>query len=136
MATVSAENLKKLVDRALKDETYANRIFTEPEAVAKEAGLSDGEALVVRSMSPELFEQARKDAAKATATEELTEGDLAGVVGGATTTTLSTTTSMIIGRSLTTATGGTYTNLSAAACGCCGWAGSISTGGMLTLPAG
>lgn len=135
MATVSADKLRKLVDRALDDASYAERVFREPEVVAKEAGLSDAETLVVKQMNAEQFEIARRDAAKTATSGEITERDLAGVVGGATLSVTSTTTNMILGRSLISATGGSYSNLSAAGCGCCPWSGSVSTG-MLTLPAG
>lgn len=135
MSAVSVEKLKTVVDRALDDEAYADRLFTEPEAIAKEAGLSESEALVVKQMNREQFDVARKDAEKTAASGELSDHELENVAGGATIGSFSTTSSMIIGRSLISATGGSYQNLAAAGCGCCGWAGSIGSG-ALTLPAG
>jgi hypothetical protein len=135
MATVSAEGLRRVVNRALNDEAYAQRLFEQPDAVAEEAGLSAPEALVLKHMNQERFDIARADATTRSKSGELSDQDLSGVAGGTTLSLTSTTTDMIIGRSLTSATGGSYSNLSAASCGCCGWSGSIGTG-MLTLPAG
>jgi hypothetical protein len=134
MATVSLDRLKRVVDRALRDDAYAEVLFNNPDAVAREYGLGDDERLVIEQMNRKQFETARQDAAKRVGVEsELSDHDLATVVGGSTTSTVTgTTTDMIVGRSISSATG-SYPSVSAD-CGCCAWKGGISAGGSVILP--
>ena len=134
MATESVEKLKKVVDRALKDDAYAERLFKEPEAVAAEAGLSANEKLVVKQMNRAQF--ARKDAAKSPGPAQLSDKDLASVAGGGgfSAQVLGTASNMILGRSVIAATGGSYVKLSAAGCDCCAWKGGISMGNLVLPP--
>ena len=136
MATGSVEKLKQVVDRALKDNAYAERLFKEPEAVAAEAGLSANEKLVVKQMNRAQFEAARKDAAKSSEPGQLTDKDLAAVAGGGgfSAKSLGTASNMILGRSVIAATGGSYVKLSAAGCECCAWKGGISMGNLVLPP--
>ena len=134
MAEVSVEKLRTIVTKALQDNAYAEKLFQEPEAVAREQGLTADETLVVKQMNREQFDQARKDAAAYS--EELSDQDLEGVAGGTLTTTsatLGTATNMVIGRCIISATGDSYVDLSVAGCGCCAWKGGISTD-LLILP--
>lgn len=135
MAAESVEKLSKVVDRALKDDAYAERLFEEPDAVAAEYRLSDAEKLVVKQMSREQFVTARKDAAKRAGRGGLTDQDLEGVAGGRrfSSPMLGTAANMILGRSITRASGGPLSHLAGAACDCCGWKGSINMG-ALVLP--
>lgn len=136
MANVSVEKLSKLVEVALADAAYAERLFRDPEGIAREQGLTLDEQAVVKQMSREQFETARRDA-QAQAGEELTEADLASVVGGATGLSAGVAgicTSMIVGRSLIGATGGSYAKV-AAGCDCCAWKGGSIGGANVILPA-
>lgn len=133
MATESVEKLRKVVDRALQDGAYAERLFKEPDAVAAEHNLSDAEKLVVKQMNRAQFETARKDAAKRAGGGELTDMELAGVAGGRgfSSPALGTAANMILGRSITGASGGSPSHLAGAGCDCCGWKGSINMGAMV-----
>jgi hypothetical protein len=135
MATESVEKLSKVVERALKDDAYAERLFKEPDAVAAEYRLSATEKLVVKQMNREQFVTARKDAAKRAGGGELTDKDLADVAGGRgfSSPALGTAANMILGRSITRASGGPLSHLAGAGCDCCGWKGSINMG-ALVLP--
>ncbi len=136
MAANSVERLSRVVDRALSDDAYAERLFEEPDAIAAEHQLSGAEKLVLKQMSRQQFETARQDAARRGATGELTEDALAGVAGGAGFSggTLGTATRMILGRSVTAATGGSFSHLAGAGCECCAWKGKINMGAVV-LPA-
>lgn len=133
MATQSVEKLTKVVDRALKDDAYADRLFKEPDAVAAEYRLSDAEKLVVKQMNREQFVTAREDAAKRASAGQLTDQDLEGVAGGRgfSSPALGTAANMILGRSITRASGGPLSHLAGAGCDCCGWKGSINMGAMV-----
>ena len=130
MAQGSVVKLSQIVDRALRDDAYAERLFSEPEAIAAEHQLSSAERLVLKQMNRQQFETARHDAAKRSASGELTDEALAGVAGGAG---FGTAASMILGRSVTAATGGSSPR-AGAGCDCCGWKGKIDMGALI-LPA-
>jgi hypothetical protein len=135
MAEVSVEKLRGVVSKALQDDAFAERVFSEPRTVASEEGLTADEALVLEQMDRSGFDTARQDAANESS--ELSDDDLANVAGGAGTTSFSTlgvATDMLVGRCIIKATGGSYANLTNAACDCCAWKGGISAGGMVTLP--
>ena len=132
MAQDSVQKLSQIVDRALRDDAFAERLFNKPEAIAAEYQLSSAEKLVLKHMGRQQFETARHDAAKTTASGELTDSALAGVAGGAGGA-LGTASSMILGRSVIAATGGSSPT-AGAACDCCAWKGKINMGALI-LPA-
>jgi hypothetical protein len=137
MSTISVEKLGKLVDRTLSDEAFAERVFRDPASVAAEHGLSPAEAAVVRHMTREQVEAARRDAAGQERRGELSDEDLGEVAGGTSGFSLSglgTASKMLIGRSIISATGGSYKGISSAGCDCCAWKGGINFGGAVILP--
>lgn len=120
MPAVSVDKLKQVVDRGLRDTTYADRIFNDPDRIAQEHGLSDDEKLVLKQMDRKQFDAARKDAeekARLAQTGQLSDAELDGVAGG-------TAINMIVGRSILGASGKSYKNLMAA-CDCCPWKSSV-----------
>jgi len=132
-AALSVEKLRAVIDRALDDADYAERLFTDPAAIALESGLSADEALVVKQMTREQFTKARIDASGITG--ELSEADLSEVTGGIiAVTTQKVSTNMILGRSISCATGNSFNTLAAAGCECCAWKGAINAGGMVSNP--
>lgn len=136
MGEVSVERLTKLVDRALEDQGYAERLFSDPDAIARENNLSDAETAVVKQMSREQFDAARTDAKAQEGDRELPDEALESVAGGRGSLSLGgRATSMIIGRSILGASGQSYKNLTNAGCGCCPWAGNANLGGANSLPA-
>ena len=136
MAAESVEKLARLVDKALKDDAYAERVFREPDAIAQEQQLSGTERLVLRQMTRQQFETARQDAARRAATGELDDAALGSVAGGTAFSAgaLGTAAKMILGRSVTAATGGSWSHLAGAGCECCAWKGKINMGAVV-LPA-
>ncbi|MBL8414965.1 MAG: hypothetical protein JNM42_11055 [Propionivibrio sp.] len=132
-AALSVEKLRAVIDKALDDADYAERLFTDPAAIARENGLSADEELVVKQMNREQFTKARIDAASITG--ELSEADLSTVTGGIIAIApQKVSTNMILGRSISYATGNSFSTLTAAGCECCAWKGSISAGGMVSNP--
>jgi len=137
VSEVSVVKLRKLVSRALDDDGFMQKLLASPDVVAEEAGLSAEEALVVRQMTRERFESAARDAsAQASATGELSDADLGAVVGGAMSLSTSrvVTADMVIGRSITSATGGSLGGVVNAGCDCCKWKGGIGMDSVV-LPA-
>jgi hypothetical protein len=134
MPAVSVEKLRQVVDKALENDAYAERLFNDPDGISKEYALTDDEALVVRQMTREQFNLARKDAAEVR-NAELSEKELENVAGGLMTySALGPTTDMIVGRSIICAGGGTLGDFISAGCDCCKWkGGSIMT--SITNPA-
>jgi hypothetical protein len=135
MAAITVEKLTKLVDKALQDPTLAERIFKDPDAVARENGLSEDERLVVKQMNREQFETARRDAdreAKKGQSDALSEKELGSVVGGAGALSLKTTTTkMIVGRAILGAQGTGFGGLrDDPKCDCCPWKKSTVTAGL------
>src|SRR5689334_16628665 len=104
MAAITVEKITKVVNRALEDNAFAERLFREPDAVAKENGLSDDEKLVLKQMNRQQFETARNDAEKESTsgkTAQLSEKEMGSVVGGmARRVDFATTANMIVGRSI------------------------------------
>ncbi len=140
MSAVSVEKLKQLVNKALSDDGYAERLFADPVAVARESGLSDDETLVVKQMNREQFQIARRDAeaeGKRLLSKDLSDQDLGAVVGGSgqlMALNANTAAHMIIGRSVLGATGTAYNKLTTAACDCCAWKGGITMGAAVSFP--
>jgi hypothetical protein len=135
MSEVSVERLTKLVDKALEDEEYANRLFNDPDAIARENNLSDAEIAVVKQMGREQFDTARADAKAKEADQELSDDDLEAVAGGRGSFSIGgRASSMIVGRSILGASGKSYKNLTNAGCGCCPWAGNANLGSTHSLP--
>jgi hypothetical protein len=136
MANVSVEKLSRLVESALADGAFAERLFKDPDGIAREQGLTPEEHAVVKQMTRAQFETARRDARAQAAGGELTEADLESVIGGTlglSAGALGTCTSMIVGRSLIGATGGSYAK-AAAGCDCCAWKGGMIGGATVSLP--
>ncbi len=131
MAEGSVLKLSQIVDRALRDDAYAERLFKDPESVAAEHGLSSAERLVLKQMNRQQFETARRDAAKRSASGELTDEDLESVAGGVG---LGMAGSMVLGRSIAAAGGGS-SPMAGAACECCPWKGKVNMGAVI-LPEG
>ena len=132
-AALSVEKLRAVIDRALDDADYAEKLFTDPAAIALESGLSADEELVVKQMNREQFTKARIDAASITG--ELSEADLSTVTGGIIAIApQKVSTNMIHGRSISYATGNSFSTLTVVGCECCVWKGSISAGGMVSNP--
>ena len=132
-AALSVEKLRAVIDRALDDADYAERLFTDPAAIARESDLSADEALVVKQMTREQFTKARIDATSITG--ELSESDLSTVTGGIIAVAPQrVSTNMILGRSISGATGASFSTLTGAGCDCCAWKGGISAGGMASNP--
>jgi len=127
MAQGSVVKLSQIVDRALRDDAFAERLFSESEAIAAEHQLSSAEKLVLKQMSRQQFETARHDAAKRSGSGELSDEALAGVAGGGV---FGTAAAMILGRSVTAATGGSSFKPTAN-CDCCGWKGKIDMGALI-----
>jgi hypothetical protein len=139
MTAVSVDKVKQVVDKALKDASYAERIFKEPDVVARERGLSDDEKLVLQQMNRQQFDKARHDAgenAKRAKTGELSNKELEGVAGGGALAiqVQATATDMIVGRSILGATGASYASLTNAACDCCPWKPTIVSAGPSMAP--
>jgi hypothetical protein len=134
MAAITVEKITKLVDKALQDPTLAERIFKDPDAVARENGLSDDEKLVVKQMNRQHFETARRDAdqeARKGQSDALSEEEMGSVVGGATYPIVQTTaTKMIVGRAILGAEGTNLASLKNADCDCCPWKKTTVSAGL------
>ena len=86
-----------------------------------------------KHMTREQFAKARTDAASISG--ELSEDDLTLVAGGVMGSMApSVSSSMILGRSISGATGTSFQTLTHAACDCCAWKGGISAGSWSSNP--
>lgn len=121
----SVVRLLGIAQQALSNGALAERIFREPDAVAAQYHLSNGERLVLRHMDRQQFQTARNDAARVVASRMSMAGSMR-MPPGATSASLIAE-RMVVGRAVLAAVGRSY--LSAAdASGCCPWSKSIELG--------
>lgn len=121
----SAEKLVGIADKALSDNALAERIFSNPDAVAAENHLSKNEILVLRHMDREQFQTARDDAARLVA-DRMARGGNMRMPPGATDAHLIAE-RMVVGRAILAAVGRSYLE-AANAHACCPWSKSIELG--------
>jgi hypothetical protein len=121
----TAAGLLRIADQALSDNALAERIFGNPDAVAREFRLSSNELLVLRHMTREQFEVARTDAARLVA-ERSANARMMRLPPGATDAHLIAE-RMVVGRAILAAVGRSYLN-AADAHGCCPWSKAIELG--------
>lgn len=121
----NAATLVRIADQALSNNTLAERIFSQPDAVASQFNLSKNETLVLRQMTREQFQTARTDAAHVVATRLPFVAKMQ-MPPGATDARLITE-HMIVGRAILAAVGRSYLN-AANAHDCCPWNKSIELG--------
>jgi hypothetical protein len=121
----TTEGLLRIADQALSDNALAERIFSEPDAVASQYQLSNNERLVLRQMTREQFQTARTDAAQVVATR-LSAAESVRMPAGATDVRLITE-RMIVGRAILAAAGRSYLD-AANAHACCPWSKAIELG--------
>jgi hypothetical protein len=121
----TAKRLLSIADRALSDDVLAERIFTQPEAVAAEFDLNEQEKLVLRHMTREQFDVARADAARLTEERLAAAGPrrLPAIATNAT----YIAEGMVVGRAILAAVGRSYLD-AANAHGCCPWGHAIELG--------
>ena len=120
----TAERLVAIADEALSDQALAERIFSEPDAVAAQYNLSDHEKLVLSKMTREQFEAARADAAQVSATR-LSQPGAANLPGTSDARLIAER--MIVGRAILAAMGRSYLD-AANAHACCPWGKAIELG--------
>ena len=121
----TAVTLLKIAEQALSDGALADRISRDPDGVATQFHLSNGERLVLRHMTREQFQTARDDAARLVAIR-LTHARLMRLPVGATDARLITE-RMVVGRAILAAAGRSYLE-AADANACCPWSKSIELG--------
>lgn len=121
----TTKRLLSIADRALSNGALAERIFSEPDAVAAEYGLSDQEKLVLRHMTREQFEIARADASRISA-ERLAAAGSRRLPASATDVRLIAE-GMVVGRAILAAVGRSYLE-AANAHACCPWGKAIQLG--------
>lgn len=121
----SARKLVAIADKAIADPALASRIFQEPDRVAAEHNLSDHEKLVLRNMTPELFEVSRADAARVSAARLSAAG--ARRLPASVTDPNMISGRMVVGRAILAAVGRSYLD-AANAHACCPWGKAIELG--------
>jgi len=121
----TARRLLNIAAQALSNNALAERIFRDPDAVAKQFHLSKNEASVLRHMDRRQFQTARADAARLVQSR-LAEAGRTPLPAGATNT-LQITEGMIVGRAILAAVGRSYLESKAAA-QCCPWSSSLELG--------
>jgi hypothetical protein len=121
----TTKKLLSIADQALANDALAERIFSNPDAVAAEYGLSENETMVLRHMNREQFQVAQADAARLTAERLAAAGprrlppsvtDAGRIAEG-----------MIVGRAILAAVGRSYLD-AANAHACCPWGKAIELG--------
>ena len=121
----TAVRLLHIAAQALSDHALAERIFRNPDAVAKQDHLSKNETLVLRHMDRKQFETARSDAARLVKDRLAEAGttrlpaeaiDAQHIAQG-----------MIVGRAILAAVGRSYLE-AGDNCGCCHWTSSLELG--------
>ena len=120
----SAAKLVAIADEALTNQALAERIFSEPDAVAAQYNLSDRERMVLRHMTREQFDAARTDAAQVSSTRLATPG--ANALPGTSDARLIAE-RMIVGRAILASMGRSYLE-AANAHACCPWGKAIELG--------
>ena len=121
----TAKKLVGLADEALADAALADRIFSEPDAVAAQYNLSENEQRVLRHMTREQFDTARADAVRVSA-DRLSKAVARRLPASATNARLISG-RMIVGRAILAAAGRSYLE-AANAHDCCPWSKSIELG--------
>ena len=121
----TARRLLQLAAQALSNNALAERIFRDPDGVAKQYRLSRNEAHVLRHMNRKQFQTARSDAAHLVASR-LAEAGRTPLPAGATNT-LQITEGMIVGRAILAAVGRSYLEGKATA-QCCHWSSTLELG--------
>ena len=121
----TAVTLLRIAEQALSDSALAERISRDPDGVAAQYHLSNGERLVLRHMTREQFQTARSDAARLVATRLTSERSVR-LPAGATDSRLITE-RMVVGRAILAAVGRSYLE-AADANACCPWSKSIELG--------
>lgn len=121
----SAARLVAIADQAIADPALAERLFSDPDAVAAERNLSDHEKSVLRHMTREQFATAGGDAARVSAAR-------LAQAGGATLPATATDARlvagrMVVGRAILAAMGRSYLE-AANAHACCPWGKAIELG--------
>lgn len=121
----TAQRLLHIAAQALSNNALAERIFRDPDAVAKQYHLSRNETRVLRHMDRRQFQTARSDAARLVQSR-LAEAGRTPLPAGATNA-LQITEGMIVGRAILAAAGRSYLENKAAA-QCCPWSSSLELG--------
>lgn len=121
----TAKRLLNIAAQALSNNALAERIFRDPEAVAKQYHLSPNETRVLRHMDRRQFQTARSDAAHLVASRRAEAGRTPLPAG--TTNTRLITEGMIVGRAILAAAGRSYLENKALK-QCCPWSGSLELG--------
>ena len=121
----SAEKLVAIASSAMTDQALAERVFSDPDAVAAEHGLTDHQRMVLRQMTRAQFDTARADAARVSA-ERLSSTVKRRLPASATDARLIAE-RMVVGRAILAAAGRSYLD-AANAHACCPWSKSIELG--------
>lgn len=121
----NAQTLVSIADRAQSDQALAERIWSNPDAVAADYHLSKNEAQVLRHMDRQQFETARQDATRLVA-DRLAKAHGARLPAGSDDA-RKITDGMIVGRAILAAVGRSYLK-AADATGCCPWGHAIELG--------
>jgi hypothetical protein len=121
----TAMRLLHLAAQALSNNALAQRIFSDPDAVAKQYHLSKAETRVLHHMDRRQFQTARSDAARLVA-QRRAEAGTTPLPANATNTQLITE-GMIVGRAILAAVGRSYLNAKDHAA-CCTWGGTLELG--------
>lgn len=121
----TAMRLLHIAAQALSNGTLAQRIFSDPDAVAKQYHLSKAEARVLRHMDRRQFQTARSDAARLVRKRRAEAGTTPLPPKAVNTRLIAE--GMVVGRAILAAVGRSYLNAKDHA-GCCPWGGSLELG--------
>lgn len=121
----TARRLLNIAAQAMANNALAERIFRDPDAVAKQYRLSPNEARVLRHMDRKQFQTARSDAARLVQSRRAEAGRTPLPAGA--TNALQIAEGMIVGRAILAAVGRSYLESKAAA-QCCPWSSSLELG--------
>jgi hypothetical protein len=121
----TAVRLLRIAAQALSNHALAERIFRDPDAVAKQYHLSKNERLVLRHMDRTQFQTARSDAAHLVKTR-LAEAGTTRLPADATNA-QRIAKGMIVGRAILAAVGRSYLE-AGNSCSCCQWSSTLELG--------
>ena len=121
----TAKRLLQIATQALSNPALAQRIFRDPDGVARQYHLSKAEARVLHHMDQRQFQAARSDAARLVR-KRRAEAGRTPLPPNATNTHLITE-GMIVGRAILAAVGRSYLSAKDQA-GCCQWTGALELG--------
>jgi hypothetical protein len=119
----TATTLLKITQRAMSDRSMAERVFKDPDGVARQFHLSDSERKVLQHMDEAQFQTARADAERLVAARNSSG---ARMPPGATDAPLIAE-RMVVGRAILAAVGRSYLE-AASANACCPWSKAIEVG--------